>query len=96
MTTPRISGLFTLAPTRSRKNSSVSMHRWWKTACAVFRFCAAMAIDSPAKITVTTLVNFDGANGNQPMAPLVQGTDGNFYGTTMFWSSNAFIATAQQ
>jgi len=31
---------------------------------------------------LTTLLNFDGANGDTPYnAPLIQGTDGNFYGT---------------
>jgi uncharacterized repeat protein (TIGR03803 family) len=47
----------------------------------VFVFCAATVIASPAP-TVTTLVNFDGANGAEPYKSLVQGTDGNFYGTT--------------
>ncbi|MFM2199586.1 MAG: hypothetical protein RLZZ505_3018, partial [Verrucomicrobiota bacterium] len=32
--------------------------------------------------TLTTLVNFDFANGRNPRAALVQGSDGNFYGTT--------------
>jgi uncharacterized repeat protein (TIGR03803 family) len=32
--------------------------------------------------SLTTLVNFDNANGGFPVAPLVQGSDGNFYGTT--------------
>jgi uncharacterized repeat protein (TIGR03803 family) len=50
-------------------------------ACAVCLFCAATAIASPAQ-TFTTLVDFGGTNGDQPMASLVQGTDGNFYGTT--------------
>jgi len=31
---------------------------------------------------LTTLVNFDGTNGSGPQAGLVQGSDGNFYGTT--------------
>jgi uncharacterized repeat protein (TIGR03803 family) len=31
--------------------------------------------------TLTTLASFDTANGDQPLADLVQGTDGNFYGT---------------
>jgi uncharacterized repeat protein (TIGR03803 family) len=36
---------------------------------------------TPAGV-LTTLVSFDGANGNGPAAGLVQGSDGNFYGTT--------------
>jgi hypothetical protein len=42
-------------------------------------FCVASAIASPAQ-TFTTLVRFDGTNGDDASA-LVQGTDGNFYGT---------------
>lgn len=32
---------------------------------------------------LTTLVNFSGGNGSQPSGNLVQGKDGNFYGTTV-------------
>src|ERR1700733_1997609 len=34
--------------------------------------------------TLTTLANFNGTNGSQPFGSVVQGTDGNFYGTTAF------------
>jgi uncharacterized repeat protein (TIGR03803 family) len=45
-------------------------------------FLVAAAICSPAQ-TFTTLVNFDGTNGALPeQMSLVQGVDGNFYGTT--------------
>ena len=53
----------------------------WKMVCIVFMFCAAAVIASPAQ-TLTTLVNFAGANGANPQSSLIQGTDGNFYGTT--------------
>ncbi len=32
--------------------------------------------------TLTTFVNFDGTHGATPESPVIQGTDGNFYGTT--------------
>jgi uncharacterized repeat protein (TIGR03803 family) len=44
-------------------------------------FCVAMAISSPAQ-TLTTLASFNFSNGDWPAAPLIQGADGNFYGTT--------------
>ena len=52
----------------------------WKTVCAVFLFCAAAAIGSSAQ-TFTTLVQFNGSNGASP-TQLLQGMNGNFYGTT--------------
>ncbi len=42
--------------------------------------------------TITTLINFNGANGAFPLAGLVQGSDGNFYGTT-FSGSNSIGGT---
>jgi uncharacterized repeat protein (TIGR03803 family) len=44
-------------------------------------FCAKATISSPAQ-TFTTLATFYGLNGNFPAASFLQGTDGNFYGTT--------------
>jgi uncharacterized repeat protein (TIGR03803 family) len=72
----------TFAAARGRKGDSVGKLRLSTVACAVFVFCVAAVIASPAQ-TVKTLVNFDGANGSGAlfMSP-VQGTDGNFYGTT--------------
>ena len=65
--------------------------------CNLVLFCAAVAIVSPAqsvvfhtlavfKITpegiLSTLYRFNGTDGNSPVAGLVQGSDGNFYGGT--------------
>ncbi|MFY9741802.1 MAG: choice-of-anchor tandem repeat GloVer-containing protein [Candidatus Sulfotelmatobacter sp.] len=53
-------------------------------ASIIIIFCVATAIASPAQNTFATLADFDSTNGANPEFPmsLVQGTDGNFYGTT--------------
>lgn len=51
----------------------------WKSACAVFLFCAVATIGSSAQ-TFKTLVNFNGSNGTGASAP-IQAFDGNYYGT---------------
>ena len=54
----------------------------WHKGCAISLLCAATAIASLAQ-TFTTFVNFNGINGAYPYcSPLLQGTDGNLYGTT--------------
>ena len=54
---------------------------WWKKARAVFVVYAATATAAPAQ-SFTTLVNFDGNDGDAAASPLVQGVDGNLYGAT--------------
>ncbi|HXY08041.1 MAG TPA: choice-of-anchor tandem repeat GloVer-containing protein [Terriglobales bacterium] len=64
------------------------MHQFssWKTPTSflVCVFCVAGRMASPAQ-TFQTLANFNGANGYAPQTEmyLVQGLDGNLYGTTV-------------
>lgn len=50
--------------------------------CALLVFCFSTAIISQAKTTFRTLINFDGTNGAYAPSGLIQGIDGNLYGTT--------------
>jgi len=49
--------------------------------CFLFLLCVATGIAAPAQ-TFKTLVNFDGTNGSSPTRSLIQGVNGNLYGTT--------------
>ncbi len=48
----------------------------------LFSFFLAFAAMASAQVTVTVLINFDQSNGYYPMTPLMQGYDGQIYGTT--------------
>jgi|HubBroStandDraft_1064217.scaffolds.fasta_scaffold17147_3 uncharacterized repeat protein (TIGR03803 family) len=50
-------------------------------SCIVLAFCVAAALPSPAQ-TFTTLASFNSTGGYTPNPGLVQGFNGNFYGTT--------------
>jgi uncharacterized repeat protein (TIGR03803 family) len=62
----------------------------WQKMFVVLCFCVVTAIASPAQI-FRTFLYFDETDGFIPSA-LVQGPDGNFYGTTEFGGSTGFGA----
>lgn len=65
--------------------------RWSKLACIVFVICAGAALTSAQ--TVATLTFFDITNGADPIAGVVLGADGNFYGTTEHGGSSVNCTT---
>src|SRR5579863_5189880 len=54
----------------------------WKRFCAAFLVCLVLTAAAPSQ-TFTNLITLNGANGEFPAASLIQGIDGNFYGTTL-------------
>jgi uncharacterized repeat protein (TIGR03803 family) len=73
-------------PHMKRLAKALGRLNWRNRAYAVLGLCAMTAIVLPAQ-TLTTLYRFHGTDGNNDTGDplegaLVQGTDGNFYGTT--------------
>ena len=60
----------------------------WKVGVLLV-FAAAISVAAPVR-TFKTIASFGGTNGARPDAVLVQGTDGNFYGTTVTGSGNSY------
>ena len=61
--------------------------RFRVAASAVFLLCIATVIAARAQ-TFTTLASFDGTNGLDSLSTLVEGLDGNLYGTTSIGGSS--------
>jgi uncharacterized repeat protein (TIGR03803 family) len=79
--------LFASLPSQRRKNGTVEKLGLLKIGYIAFVVCIATALASPAQ-TFTSLVSFNGIDGANPYAGLVQGTDGNLYGTTFQGPTN--------
>ena len=68
-----------------RKVVSMNGRSLCKKACAVVVVCAAMAIDAPAQV-FTSLTSFR-SGANPEYVSLIQGKDGNLFGTTAHYGS---------
>src|ERR1700716_3310734 len=77
---------------RVRIASSIRELLPYRRMCALLVLCCAIVVVSPAQ-TFTPLVSFNGTNGADPAAPLVQGLDGNLYGTTSSGTTSAGVGT---
>jgi uncharacterized repeat protein (TIGR03803 family) len=79
------------------EENNMSKLNWSMRACGILLLWAttAVTLHPQAKavaptVTFTTLHSFDGMDGQNPGAELVQGTDGNFYGTTLNGGANGY------
>jgi uncharacterized repeat protein (TIGR03803 family) len=62
---------------------------WVRRVYGVVLLCVTTAIAAPAQ-TFTTLHSFDGTDGADPIAGLVQATNGSLYGTTEVDGANGY------
>jgi uncharacterized repeat protein (TIGR03803 family) len=66
---------------RSFEQGAIQSRRLWRKASVIFLLWATTALVLQAQ-TFTVLYSFSGPDGSEPSAPLIQGIDGNFYGST--------------
>jgi uncharacterized repeat protein (TIGR03803 family) len=85
---------------RGRRRAPLTAGWWRRFGILCLQLClllATTAMVAPAQneqdpktvANFTTLLNFDGTSGGNPVGPLVQGTDGNLYGSTAEGGANA-------
>jgi hypothetical protein len=61
--------------------------RAYFTVCGIFLLSIATTVPSSGQ-SFTTLLFLNGADGSPPNTPLIQGLDGNLYGTTSGGGTN--------
>ncbi len=79
-------------PTGSRCRSRKGQPNRIRTACLVLLLAVGTAVVASAQ-TFATLHSFVGTDGNVPQGTLIQGLDGNFYGTTYEGGANGSSGT---
>jgi hypothetical protein len=75
-----------------RKERVMMKSDFAKMICATFITCMCAAAFGQ---TVTTLQVFNGPNGDYPSGPLIQGADGNLYGTTGAEGPTAWVQSSK-
>jgi uncharacterized repeat protein (TIGR03803 family) len=66
----------------------MSKLRLWRTVSFICVFCMLAVIGLPAE-TFRTLVSFNRTDGNSPQGGVIQGLDGNLYGTTYYGGASS-------
>jgi len=72
-----------------RKTDGSHAARLLTTSCIALLLCAGLGIPSSAQ-SFSVFVTFDGTHGGGPQSPVIQGSDGSFYGTTFSGGANRF------
>lgn len=70
------------------------MRHGWKESFVTFVFCMCVNVTSHAQ-TFATLATFDKIDGASPAAPLIQGVDGSYYGTTVYGGNGAYCLSGE-